>query len=200
MKTLILRSGVSIVSSFIFCLFFQSCRSRLTVSVWTHTTLILGVEYFPCLSFLRWKGPRVREELSIADIHAQVQIDSCVLFFYVRAGSPPTGQSLRGTPDTFTLFNFIFYFFCCRNEVKMGMLTKHFVVNFLFYYLYFISYMDMCISLSKQIIKHPFATCPGHHSCRVLSDIHPMVVILADKLILHANQSLALVRTFICTV
>lgn len=60
--------------------------------------------------------------------------------------------------------------------------------------------MDMCISLSKAIIKHPFATCPGHHSCCLLSDIHPMMVILAAKLILHTNQSSALVRIFICTV
>lgn len=60
--------------------------------------------------------------------------------------------------------------------------------------------MDMCVSLSKEIIKHPFATCPGHHSCRLFSDIHPMMVILAAKLILHTNQSSALVRTFICTV
>ena len=45
--------------------------------------------------------------------------------------------------------------------------------------------MDMCISLSREIIKHPFATCPGHHYCCLLSGIHPIMVILAAKLILH---------------
>lgn len=36
------------------------------------------------------------------------------------------------------------------------------------------STMDMYISLSKEIIKHPFATCPGHHSCCFFNDCtHP---------------------------
>lgn len=82
----------------------------------------------------------------------------------------------------------------------MGMLTKHLVGKFSYFIICISSAMDMCISLSKEIIKHPFATCPGHHSCRLLSDIHPMMVILAAVLILHTNQSLAFVRTFICTV
>lgn len=90
----------------------------------------------------------------------------CNYFCYVRAGSPPYWAVPCEAHLYYFFFLLFFLFFCWRNEVKMGMLTKHLVVNFL---ICISSTMDMCISLSKEIIKHPFATCPGHHSCRLLS-------------------------------
>lgn len=53
--------------------------------------------------------------------------------------------------------------------------------------------MDMCISLSKENIKHPFATCPVIILAVFffIALIHE-TVILAAKLILHINKSQAL--------
>lgn len=42
-----------------------------------------------------------------------------------------------------------------------------------FFFFCMTSTMDMYISLSKEIIKHPFATCPGSHSCCVYYCTHP---------------------------
>lgn len=80
-----------------------------------------------------------------------------------------------------------------RDEVELGMQTQHEVVVFLIF-LFVLHQQWTCISLSKEIIKHPFATCPGHHSCLLsfITIIHKLMVILADELILHTNQSIRL--------
>lgn len=89
------------------------------------------------------------------------------LYFYVRAGSPPpTGQSLQSTPDTFYFSNLnVFVPFSVENEVKVGMLTKHLVVNFLI----------------LLFVLHQLWTCAFHCPRKSLNIplLHVLVIILA---------------------
>lgn len=80
-------------------------------------------------------------EQGIADTHAQLQVDFLVvlhfdLFFLVRAGSPPTGQFLRDTPDI--LFRSILNL---KQESKLNWECWHNTALsiFLFSYLYYIN-------------------------------------------------------------
>lgn len=82
-----------------------------------------------------------------------------------------------------------FEFLTSKQEMKLNWECRHNTKLLVIFYsiICITSTMDMCISLSKEIIKHPFATCPGHHSCCLsfITLIHNVMVILADELMLH---------------
>ena len=115
-------------------------RSCLVSVRQTDMTLWYGTGlYFHSLSFLNGnasaKGTWV--EPGIAD--AQVCVDSLVILILVRAGSPPTGQCLRDTPDIllFSILNLV----DINLEMKLNWECRHStkLLIFLFSCLYYIN-------------------------------------------------------------
>lgn len=92
-----------------------------------------------------------------------VGCDSLVVdfIFYLRAGSPPTGHSLRDTPDILSrsILNHT------RHDVELGMLTQHQVVDFLILF----------------FVLHQQWTCAFHCPKKPLNIplLHVLVIILA---------------------
>ncbi len=85
--------------------------------------------------------------------------------FLVRAGSPPTGQSLRDTPDIFSLLHFESLVDIKREtEVELGMLTQN-QVDFLIF----------------LFVLHQQWTCAFHCPKKSLNIplLHVLVIILA---------------------
>lgn len=155
-KNLIIRLGVSIVSSFFF---FSSSKMPLQASC-----LCLDSRHFDYGSrifSMSWFSQMERAKGTWGTEHSRYSCTSvdwlvCNYFFNVRAGSPPLLGSLCEALRTPLLFKLLFFFvFCWRNEVKMGMLTKHLVGNFLIFLFVFHQLWTCAFHCPKKSLNIP---------------------------------------------
>lgn len=135
---------------------------------------------FPCFGFLERK--RKCQGCLSGTGHSRYSCTSVgwltrlffFFFFKVRAGSPPTGQSLRDTPDIFALLHFeSLVKIKQETEVELGMLTQNQVVDFLIF----------------LFVLHQQWTCAFHCPKKSLNIplLHVLVIILAVFFLLQSS-------------
>lgn len=155
-------SWIEFPLSVLSCLFALAHSRHSTLNLcWAHdtffcirlaATFVILVSIFSNIESLRC----LRVDQGLVNNHAQMQIT--MLWVCLGAGSTSSGQF---SPDTPLILVPKYETVTWSWSGNAGV-TLHCQFS---YIICMTSTTNLCTSLSKEVIKHPFATCFGHHSC-----------------------------------